>query len=116
MIAETAPTCGHCPAIVAETDRWHRIRCWGRVRFRCPLSGRYVAPDDACTASLHDLRRMERFCTAARAERGEIDRHALYTVEADGLGRTRRIYIANDDRDQGGGVQWRIAQDEQTEG
>jgi len=58
---------------------------------------------------------MERHCTEARAARGDVDRHTLYTVEG-GLGRGRPIYVAHDDREQGGGCQWRIAKDEGTEG
>jgi hypothetical protein len=109
------PDCISCPAIIEE-KRWsRRLLVWLGLRWRCGISGRYVAPGDTCAASLHDLRRMERFCTEARAARGEIDQHTLYTVEG-GLGSGRRIYMAHDDRDQGGGCQWRIVQDEQTEG
>ena len=109
------PICRTCPGIVEE-KRWsRRLLAWGRLRFRCGLSGRYVDPAGPCAASLHDLRRMERHCSDARAARGEIDRHTLYTVEG-GLGSGRRIYMAHDDRDQGGGCQWRLAADEGTEG
>lgn len=110
------PICRTCPGIVEE-KRWSpRWLAWLGLRWRCALSGRYVDPAGPCAASLHDLRRMEQHCARARAARGEIDRHTLYTVESDGLRRCRRIDLAHDDRDQGGGCQWRLAADEGTEG
>lgn len=52
------PTCDTCPAIIGET-RWHRrLLRWRPLRWRCPLSGRYVDPEQQCDASTEDLQRM----------------------------------------------------------
>ena len=102
----TAKPCGDCP----QSTKENRL-CGLWARLRCSLSGRLVAPDATCTATLHDLRRAQEQCIAARAALGDTDSNVLVARHDSGpLPYGRRIDVWHL---TGTGTLWRYSDGEE---